>query len=298
MKLCQYAACVSSGTARVDGYHFCKKHAREHERDPGATPAVQPKPIGQLPAALTRSPGGNRQAQTITEVPVRVLAEHPANIRSDLGDISELAGSIKAQGILQPLLITHGGDGRYLVVAGHRRLAAALQLKLERVPVRVRAGISTLGAVELMLVENLHRADLHPLDEARAYKQLEDAGYTHLRIGNAVGKYSGHIGKRLALLLLTAEEQEALRRGEISVDAAYLIGRERNPRRRRTTPRPQPHSVPHFRRDHPLADEVAARCLAAEHEVVLKLGPACGPCWERAIRDDALAAFDRQEDCV
>jgi ParB family transcriptional regulator, chromosome partitioning protein len=235
-------------------------------------------------AAAVRRPNA---AAPILELPLRVLAEHPDNVRSDLGDLTELVASVQAQGILQPLLVTRGNAGQYVVIGGHRRLAAAAQAGLTRVPVMLRSNLTGTDAVEAMLVENLQRAALDPIDEAMAYRQLLEAGRTQTDIAAAVGKAQGHISQRLALLHLTPAEQQAIRRKEVTVAAGYLAGRERSDRRM-TGPqhRPKPKRVPHFTKAHPLAQAVAAAC---GHETTLKLGTGCGPCWEQAIRDDERA---------
>lgn len=151
-------------------------------------------------------------------------------------------------------------------------------------PVVIRDTRDDAASIETMLVENLQRAGLDPIDEAHAYQALLDAGRTTTEIAKAVGKNVGHISQRLALLHLTPAEQQAIRNKEISVHQGYLTGRDRSDRRRpHDTKRPKPKVVPHFTRRHPLADYVATNC---GHDTLLKLGPGCGPCWEDAIRAD------------
>jgi ParB family chromosome partitioning protein len=228
----------------------------------------------------------------ITDLPVRVLVENPANVRTDLGDpqeLAELEQSILEHGLLQPLLVMRRA-GQYVLLAGHRRLAAARSAGLNRVPVTIRGEISETRSIETMLVENLQRAALHPLDEAIAYQQLLDRGRTRSEIAAAVGKNPGHISMRLSLLNLTAGEQKAVRSGDLSIGDAYRAGRDRSARRRAwDTKRPKPRKVPHFTAQHPLATAVFQACASAGHEVTLKLGPGCGPCWETVIRTDQAA---------
>lgn len=108
-------------------------------------------------------------AITIVDIPVSQLMPNPHNPRRDVGDVRELADSIRAQGIKQELLVTPSGDrdGRpmYRVVIGHRRLAAAKIAGLDMVPCRVE-GMTAREERELMLVENTQRVDLTPLEEA------------------------------------------------------------------------------------------------------------------------------------
>jgi ParB family chromosome partitioning protein len=217
-----------------------------------------------------------------------VLVEHPGNVRTELRDLDELEASVRAKGILQPLLVTRTADDRYVVIGGHRRLAVAVRLDLPRVPVMLRTGLDGALAIEAMLVENLQRDGLDPLDEAIAYQQLIRGGRTQADIAKAVGKNQGYISQRLALLNLTPDEQAALRRKEITIQAGYRAGRDRSANRRpNDTRRPKPKRVPHFTRQHPLSTAAAARC---GHETTLKLGVACGPCWEATIRADQAGA--------
>ena len=250
----------------------CRDAANEAQRRRVAA-RNQPKPAAPTP-----------QVGDIRELSTRVLTEHPANVRSDLGDLTDMEASVRAQGILQPLLVTRGDRGTYVVIAGHRRLAAALRAGLPRVPVVLRDNLTGTAAVEAMLVENLQRADLDPLDEARAYQELINTGRTRAQIAKAVGKTDGHLSQRLALLNLYPGEMAALRRKEITLTEAYDAGRARSPHRQPVGQRrPKPRRVPHFTITHPQAEGAASAC---EHETTLKLGVACGPCWERAIRDD------------
>lgn len=251
-------------------------------------------PVDRLRQLVAEQPRPGRPAAAcphVVELTVRELEAHPGNVRTDLGNLDEMVASIRAQGVLQPLLVRRILAGRYRVIGGHRRLAAARLAGLTRVPVMVTSRVADeIRDVEAMLVENLQRADLHPLDEAKAYRTLIAAGSTAASVAQAVGKNAGHISQRLALLNLTPGEQDALRRKEISIDAGYKAGRDRSEgRRAHDTKRPKPKVVPHFTARHPLA---AAAKRACDHETTLKLGVACGPCWERAIRDDVLALLN------
>ncbi|MDQ6675245.1 MAG: ParB/RepB/Spo0J family partition protein [Chloroflexota bacterium] len=136
--------------------------------------------------------------------------------------MDELAASITAHaaqgGILQPLLVTPGGT----VVAGHRRLAAARRAGLLHVPVIVRA-LSPIEQLELQLVENRQRADLTPVDEARAYQHLVAAGATLASIGRRVGVPASRVRERLALLDLDERVREGVHRGDLPMRVALLL---------------------------------------------------------------------------
>src|SRR5215468_12677192 len=114
-------------------------------------------------------------APTTLTRPIDSLSPNLLNPRGDVDSsgLGELAASIGAQGVLQPLLVTPGG----VVVAGHRRLAAARLAGLQEVPVVIR-DLDPVQQQEIMLVENLQRRDLSAVEEARAYQRLLDAGHT------------------------------------------------------------------------------------------------------------------------
>jgi ParB family chromosome partitioning protein len=265
------AGCSQPGTVEHEAWVFCTDHSKSKlaVQAPRPTPRTMPQPVSDA---------------AVRELPTRVLTAHPGNVRGDLGDLEDMTASVRAQGILQPLLVTRGDRGVYVVIAGHRRLAAALQAGLPRVPVVLRERLVGTDAVEAMLVENLQRADLDPVDEAKAYRRLLDAGRTRAQVAKAVGKTEAHISVRLALLNLHPGELEALRRKEITLQEAYEAGRARSPHALAPGQRrPKPRRVPHFVITHPQAEAAASSC---EHETTLKLGVACGPCWETAIRDD------------
>ncbi len=134
-------------------------------------------------------------------VDVARLQVHPINPRGAIApaDVEELAASIKAQGILEPLLVRPVDDG-YQVVYGHRRLAAARRLKLAQVPVIVRP-MSDESALEAQLAENANREDLNPLQQAEAYaRYLKVTGATQEQLAVRLGLTQGTVSAALALL--------------------------------------------------------------------------------------------------
>ncbi|MQY07239.1 ParB/RepB/Spo0J family partition protein [Actinomadura macrotermitis] len=111
-----------------------------------------------------------------------LIHPHPANVREDLGDLTELIDSIRANGLLQPLVVRPHPtrDGHFELLAGHRRHAAALQAGRhgERLPVVVRHGVNDDGrAIEVMLIENCQRRELTPMEKAEALGALVNRGY-------------------------------------------------------------------------------------------------------------------------
>src|SRR4051812_28031558 len=120
------------------------------------------------------------------------------NLRRNVGNVTELAASIRSIGVLEPLLVTPAVDG-FAVVAGHRRLAAARKAGLEVVPCVVRE-MSEVERVIAMVVENEQRSDLSPIESAEGYFRLIDMGITQKELAKKVGRSAKHVASRLALL--------------------------------------------------------------------------------------------------
>lgn len=140
--------------------------------------------------------------------------------------LKELAESIKANGIIQPIVVTPApasAGARYLIVAGERRWRAAQRAGLHDVPVVVRK-TEEAERLELALVENIQRADLNPMEEARAFAQLvELRGYTQDALAERVGKDRSTISNALRLLRLPEKVQIMVRQGELSMGHARAL---------------------------------------------------------------------------
>ncbi len=144
----------------------------------------------------------------------------------DESALDELALSIKAKGILQPLLVRTKGT-KYEIIAGERRYRAAQLAGLEEVPVIVRE-FSDQETLEIALIENLQREDLNPLEEARGYKNLLEFGITQEEAAQAVGKARSTVTNALRLLMLSQNAQQALAEGTITAGhARALLGDSR-----------------------------------------------------------------------
>ncbi len=129
-----------------------------------------------------------------------------------------LADSIRELGVLQPLLVRPSGD-QFELIAGERRLRAAKRANLTEVPVVVR-NVEDVGSLEQALVENLHRQDLNPLEEAAAYQQLiEDFGYTQEQVAQRVGRSRAAVANLLRLFQLTPAVQKLV--GEQLLSAGH-----------------------------------------------------------------------------
>lgn len=148
----------------------------------------------------------------------------------DADQLASLSASIAANGVLQPLLVQSEVDGCYRLIAGHRRLEAARLAGLERVPVVVRVAGANENVLLLALVENLQRADLSPLDEAGAYRELSRRfGLTADEIAHRTGKSRSAVANSLRLLDLTSDVKELLEGGKLYEGHARALLALRDP---------------------------------------------------------------------
>lgn len=153
----------------------------------------------------------------LTEVPVATITPNPMQPRTalDAEAMEELAASIKEHGLIQPLIVTQQGPERYQLIAGERRWQASRMAGLATVPVIIKEA-SPQQVLEIALVENIQRADLNPLEEAAAYRQLvEEFGLTQEQVAERVGKSRVAVTNTMRLLRLPAEIRQALADGTI-----------------------------------------------------------------------------------
>ena len=158
-----------------------------------------------------------------TTLPLDQLRPNRWQPRSDFDDegLEELAESIRAQGVVQPLVVTTRDGKTYTIVAGERRWRAARRAGLEQVPVVVREVTGDRELLELALVENLQRADLNPVEEAEAYRSLQESfGLAQEEIGRRVGRSRVAITNCLRLLNLPDEILDLLRAGRLTAGQA------------------------------------------------------------------------------
>lgn len=167
-------------------------------------------------------------AQGVLEVPLNSISPNPHQPRSPIRDqdLLELAASIEEHGIIQPLVVTEAVDG-YQLIAGERRWRAARVAGLSAVPVLVK-DVAPSETLELALVENLQRADLNPLEEASAYRQLTDEfGLTQQQVAQRIGKSRTAVSNTLRLLSGARAVREALLGEKITEGhARALLGLE------------------------------------------------------------------------
>jgi ParB family chromosome partitioning protein len=137
--------------------------------------------------------------------------------------LQELAESIRAQGVIQPILVRPIGDGRYEIIAGERRYRAASMAGLSEVPVTVR-DVADEAALALALIENIQREDLNPLEEAQGLQRLiREFDFTHEQAAAAVGRSRSATSNLLRLMNLAAPVQEMLMNGRLDMGHARAL---------------------------------------------------------------------------
>ncbi len=171
-------------------------------------------------------PGSEAAPTTgLMDVPVRAVVPNPHQPRSNLDPqtLTELAESIREHGLIQPLIVTRTSEDQYTLIAGERRWRAAQLAGLETVPVVIKDA-APQQMLEMALVENVQRADLNPLEEAFAYKQLtEDFGLTQEQIAQRVGKSRVAVANIVRLLKLPEPIKARLNDGLISEGHARAL---------------------------------------------------------------------------
>jgi ParB/RepB/Spo0J family partition protein len=155
------------------------------------------------------------------DIPLDRIRPNPNNPRRDARADNTLIASVATVGILQPLVVRPNDNG-FQLLAGHRRLDAARKAGLPTVPAIVRA-TDDAGALEIMIVENLARQDLTPLEEATGIGELAKLGRTQRQIADLLGTSQPHISKRLGLLKLPDRARTALDHGEITVEEGTAL---------------------------------------------------------------------------
>jgi ParB family chromosome partitioning protein len=147
--------------------------------------------------------------------------------RFDETALEELAASIAARGVIQPIIVRPRGEGKYQLVAGERRWRAAQKARLHEIPAVVRE-LDEREVMALALIENIQREDLNPVEEARAYHRLsEDEGLTQAEIAQMVEKSRSHVANLQRLLALPDDVLDLVEAGELSMGhARALIGND------------------------------------------------------------------------
>ena len=182
------------------------------------------EPLVSAPTA-----SGNGSVTGLAMLAVADIVPHPAQPRRrfEQAALSELAASIAARGVIQPVIVTPHGSGKWQLVAGERRWRAAQLAQLHEIPALIRE-LSDREVTALALIENLQREDLNPIEEARAYHRLsDDDGLTQAEIAQLVDKSRSHVANLQRLLTLPEPVIELVEEGRLSMGhARALIGAE------------------------------------------------------------------------
>ncbi len=178
--------------------------------------------LGEVAQEAPVAGGGARAS--VQMIPIASIEPHPGQPRRIFQEeaLAELAASIAARGVVQPIIVRPHGH-RFQIVAGERRWRAAQRARLHDVPAIVRE-FSDTETLEVALVENIQRQDLNAIEEAQAYKRLvEEYGHTQDELGRLVHKSRSHIANLLRLLDLPARVQILLGTGELSMGHARAL---------------------------------------------------------------------------
>ncbi len=169
--------------------------------------------------AMIRHPDARLPLESLVPNPLQPRRDFPA------GALDELAASIRAKGVLQPLIVrpAAGGGERYEIVAGERRWRAAQMARLHDVPVLIR-DYDDAEVLEVAIIENIQRSDLNAIEEAAAYRQLMDRfGHTQERLADALSRSRSHIANQLRLLQLPEAVQRDVREGRLTAGHARAL---------------------------------------------------------------------------
>jgi ParB family chromosome partitioning protein len=204
---------------------------------------VSPSPIGQNAPMVTKKPKGlglgleallgpkvNDNPASVSDGIPHTLklaqlqpGKYQPRTRMDVGSLYELAESIKAQGIMQPILVRPVGSGRFEIIAGERRTRAAKLAGLDEVPVLVK-DVPDEAAAAMALIENIQREDLNPLEEAQGIARLVNEFHlTHEQAAQAVGRSRSAASNLLRLLNLAEPVQQMLMAGDIDMGHARAL---------------------------------------------------------------------------
>lgn len=184
-----------------------------------------PAPVAPAASpALVELTGGS---QSTVQIAIGVLRSHPANPRRDLGDLTELTDSIRAHGVRQNLLVVPDPDeaGAYRLIIGHRRAAAARVAGLTHLAAVIDPTLTPADQLELMLLENIQRQDLSPIEEADAYQGLLDLGIDEAAIATKTGRSRTTVKARLALRTVPEAAREKLHTHQATIADAELLAK-------------------------------------------------------------------------
>jgi len=179
-------------------------------------------------------PGINRPSETVEQAESRIVdlsiesiepnKNQPRHIFNE-ESLAELAGSIKEFGVIQPILVRKlDGEERYEIIAGERRFRAAKQIGLSEIPAIINSNIDDTSSLAMAIIENIHRENLSPIEQAHSFKQLlEEFNITHDELSRKVGKSRTTITNILRILNLPLSVQKLVDEGKVSLGHAKVL---------------------------------------------------------------------------
>ncbi len=183
----------------------------------------------ELPEGEVSAVDGDTPQQVLKDLPVDLIQRGKYQPRRDIDpeSLQELADSIRAQGIMQPIVVRPVGERKYEIIAGERRWRAAQLAGLDHVPAVVR-DVSDEAAIAMALIENIQREDLNPIEEAIALQRLQqEFQLTQQEVADAVGKSRSTVTNLLRLMSLQGDVRLLLERGDLEMGhARALLGIE------------------------------------------------------------------------
>ncbi|WP_441000227.1 ParB/RepB/Spo0J family partition protein [Fodinibius sp. SL11] len=186
-----------------------EKQEKSGEEQDGGTPYVEPQ----------------KRVNIVLHVPVDNIRPNPHQPRKEFNEdrLEELANSIEAHGLIQPITVRYIGEKRFELISGERRLRASKLAGLEEIPSYIRE-VNDDDIISYALIENIQREDLNPIEVAMGYQRLvEEAGYTQAEVAERVGKNRSTVTNMLRLLNLPAFVQAGLRDQKISMGHARAL---------------------------------------------------------------------------
>lgn len=196
----------------------------------GGLSGMETAGINESAAADANDPGESRGR--LTSLPLDMIERGRYQPRRDFDpdSLRELAESIIAQGVIQPIVVRSLDGGRYEILAGERRWRACQQAGLSDIPVVIREA-DEKAAMAIALIENIQRADLNPLEEASALQRLlGEFGLTHAQVAEAIGKSRATVTNLLRLLELNDDVKRALERSQLEMGHARALLGLKGPR--------------------------------------------------------------------
>jgi ParB/RepB/Spo0J family partition protein len=234
-------------------------------------------------------------------VPINDLHDDPDNPRKTYRNIMPLAASIKVEGLLEPINARIDSEGKLIIMWGHRRLRAIRMLSQDPdvgkdwqyAPTIIRYGVKDSSVLAKQLIENSHRDDLDPIEEARGirYYMREHRLGSYAEAAQKLGHSLAFVAGRVALLDLDQEDQEKVSERKMPITEGIAKARKQSGKTRVSKIQREGREPAHFSDEHFLAGRAASRCNAARtrgetHRPIIG-NVACGSCWEVVIRLDA-----------